>query len=418
MTEKHLPHELFFDKWVELYASRNESMRSSAVRDLLAVTDRPDIISLAGGLPYIKALNMKKLQEAVCNVIDRSGTDALQYGSSEGYEGLRSYLVKYLAEEDIRVSPDDILITDGSQQALELIGKIFLNPGDTILTEAPSYVGALNAFLSYQARVVHIPLDENGIKTNLLAKELENLTSQGIRPKFIYVTPNFHNPAGVTLSLPRREQLIKVARKYNTIIVEDNAYARLSFEEEPLPSLKSLDMENVIYLGSFSKIFSPGVRVGWVVTQRPIREKLIYAKQAADLCSSSLTQRVVEEYFKSNLLSSHVKKLIGMYKKRRDAMLAALEEFFPKEVKWTRPKGGFFVWATLPEYLDTTAMLAKAIQEKVAYVPGRAFYADGSGKNCMRLNFSYPREREIREGIRRLSEVIKQEIELYKRLKL
>lgn len=418
MKEKHLPHELFFDKWTHLYASRIESMRSSEVRDLLAVTARPDIISLAGGLPYVKALNSDKLHEAVCSVIDRTGSDALQYGPSEGYEGLRSFLVKYLTEENIHVSPDDILITDGSQQALELIAKIFVNPGDTILTEAPSYVGALSAFLSYQARVVHIPLDENGMKINLLAKELDNLTRQGIKPKFIYVTPNFHNPAGVTLSFSRREQLIKMARKYNVLILEDNAYTRLSFEEEPLPSLKSMDMENTIYLGTFSKIFSPGVRVGWVVAKRPVREKLIFAKQAADLCSSSLTQRVVEEYFKSNLLSPHLKKLIAMYKKRRDAMLDALEEFFPKEAKWTRPKGGFFVWVTLPSYIDTTAMLAKAIQEKVAYVPGRAFYADGSGKNCMRLNYSYPREREIKEGIRRLSEVIEQEIELYKRLKL
>lgn len=418
MKEKRPPHELFFDKWLHLYAGRTATMRSSEVRDLLAVTERPDIISLAGGLPYVKGLNMEKLDEALHEVIEKTGSEALQYGPSEGYAGLRNYLVKFMAEEGVQVTPDDIVITDGSQQAVELLTKIFVNPGDVILTEAPSYVGALNAFLSYQTKVVQIPLDDNGIKIDLLVRKIEELKRNKIQPKFIYITPNFHNPAGVTLSHQRRKKLIKLARQYHIPIIEDNAYSRLSFEEATPPCLKSIDPENVIYVGTFSKILSPGLRVGWVSAQHPILEKLIYAKQAADLCSSSLSQRLVEEYFKTNEFKPHIKKIALTYRKRRDAMLEALKEFFPKGIKWTKPKGGFFVWVTLPEYIDTTSMLAKAISEKVAYVPGRAFFADGSGKNYMRLNFSYPKEKDIKEGIRRLSEVIEQEIELYKSLKL
>lgn len=417
MKEQKPSQELFFDKWTHLYSDRTANMRSSEVRDLLAVTQRPDIIALAGGAPYTQALNLEKMGRILGNIL-KDGPGVLNYGASEGYEPLRKWLTEFMAEEDVDCTPDDIIITDGSQQGLELVGKIFLNPGDTIITEAPSYVGALNAFLSYQANIIQLPCDDNGLKIDKVAETLEDLKKKGVRPKFIYVIPSFQNPSGVTMSLARRKKLIKLAREYETLIVEDNAYRRLSFEEEPLASLKTLDPENVIYLGTFSKVLSPGLRVGWVVAQRPIREKLIFAKQAADLCGSSLSQRVVADYFAETDMKAHLKKLIAIYIKRRDKMLNACEEYFPKGVKWTTPKGGFFVWATLPDYLDTTNMLAKAVEQKVAYVPGKAFFADGTGRNCMRLNYSFMKESDIREGIRRLAEVVETEMELYRSLKL
>ncbi len=410
-------HEFQLDKWLHLYAWRVESMRSSEIRDLLAVTARPDIIAFAGGIPYVKALDLDKISEIVSNVIKNSGTDALQYGPSEGYAGLREMLVKYMADEDVATTADDIVLTEGSQQALEMLGKIFINSGDTIIAEAPSYVGALNAFLSYEANIIQIPMDKDGMNISILEKKLEGLKIAGIQPKFIYTVPYFQNPGGISLSVTRRKKLIKLARKYNTIILEDCAYRRLQYEGKEMPSLKTLDPKSVIYLGSFSKIFAPGLRVGWVIAPRPIREKLIFAKQAADLCSSNLTQYIVEQYLKEISLKQQLRKFKNIYRKRRDAMLEALDEFFPPGTRWTKPKGGFFIWATLPDYIDTTAMLAKAIQEKVAYVPGKAFFADGSGRDSMRLNFSYPEEKDIKEGIRRLSEVIEQEMELYKSLK-
>ncbi len=417
VKDQQSPQEMFFDKWQHLYSDRTESMRSSEVRDLLAVTQRPDIIALAGGAPYTEALNLDKMSRILGEVM-KDGPGPLNYGSSEGYEPLRVWLTKFMADEDVACTPDDIVITDGSQQGLELVGKIFLNPGDTIVAEAPSYVGALNAFLSYQADIIQIECDDNGLKVDKVAETLENLKRRGITPRFIYVIPSFQNPSGVTMSLARRKKLVKLARQYNTLIVEDNAYRRLSFEEEPLASIKTLDPDNVVYLGTFSKILSPGLRVGWVVAPRPIREKLIFAKQAADLCSSSLTQRVVTAYFGETDMKTHLKKLIGIYIKRRDKMLNACAEYFPRGVKWTKPKGGFFVWVTLPEYLDTTNMLAKAVEQKVAYVPGKAFFADGTGRNCMRLNYSFMKESDIREGVRRLAEVVEQEMELYRSLKL
>jgi len=418
LADKRPSHELFFDKWTHLYADRIASMRSSEVRDLLAVTERPDIIALAAGAPYTKALNMEKMNRIMQEVMKKNGPAALNYGSSEGYEPLRKWLTEFMAGEDVTCTPDDIVITDGSQQGLELLAKILVNPGDTIICEAPSYVGALNAFLSFQANIIQIPCDDNGIKTEKVAETLASLKKKGITPRFIYVIPNFQNPSGVTMSLSRRKKLIKLAREYNTIIAEDNAYRRLSFEETPTPSLTSLDDENVIYLGTFSKMLSPGLRVGWLIAPRPIREKIVFAKQAADLCSSSLTQRIVEEYFRQTNMDAHLNKLIAIYVKRRDKMLCAIEEFFPKGVKWTTPKGGFFIWATLPSYLDTTNMLAKAIEQKVAYVPGKAFFADGvTGRDSMRLNYSFMKESDIREGIRRLGEVIETEMELYRSLK-
>lgn len=411
-------HEFFFDKWLHLYAGRVETMRSSEVRDLLAVTARPDIIALAGGSLDIKASNLGKVNDIVADVLTEAGPEALSYGPSEGYLGLRKFLVGFMADEGVECDVDDIIITQGGQQALELTAKIFVNPGDVILAEAPSYVGALNAFLSYQANVIQVKMDDKGMLINRLEDELKELAKKGVQPKYIYTIPNSQNPGGISMSLPRRKKLVKLAREYKTLIVEDSAYRRIRFEGEDIPSLKQLDPDNVVYIGTFSKILSAGLRVGWVIAPRPIREKLVFAKQAADLCSSSLAQRIVHQFFHETPVNAHINKLINVCRRRRDTMLDALEEFFPKGIMWTRPIGGFFVWVTLPTYIDTTAMLAKAIQQKVAYVPGKAFFADGSGRNCMRLNYSFPKEKDIDEGIHRLADVIEQEMELYKRLKV
>lgn len=402
-----------FDKWNKLYSKRSHLLKSSAVRDLLAVTARPDIISLAGGLPYTRSFKTEKMVEATRLTMERQGNEALQYGPSEGHSGLKQHIVNILARENIKVNENDFIITDGSQQALDLIGKIFIDPGDVIFVEAPSYVGALNAFAAYQPKIVGIPLDDKGLRVDLLEEKLKTAKKQ--KPKFLYLVPNFHNPAGVTLSLARRKRLLELSQQHNLLLIEDNPYGFLRYDGELLPSLRSLD-ENVVYISTFSKIFSPGIRLGWAIAPHPILEKLIFAKQSADLCSSSFTQRVVEEFLNANKLDGYLADLIQRYRRKRDIMLESLEEYFPPETKWTKPEGGFFIWVELPDYLDSTEMLAEAISEKVAYVPGKAFFADGSGANFMRLCFSYPAEEEIREGIRRLAEVINNQMALYQSL--
>lgn len=401
-----------FDKWSELYAERVGSLKSSAVRDLLSVTARPDIISLAGGLPYTNDFRMEKVVSAVRETMLKEGSAALQYGPTEGHVGLKEHIVKLMAVDGIKVDVDDLVVTDGSQQGLDLLAKVFIDPGDTILVEAPSYVGAINAFEAYQPKMVGIPLDAEGIIVERLAETLAQLKKEGKRAKFLYLIPNFHNPAGVTLSLERRHKLIDLAREYELLLVEDNPYGRLRFEGEDVPSLRALD-ESVVYLGTFSKIFSPGVRLGWVTAPTPILEKIICGKQSADLCTSSFTQRLVEHFFSANDLGEYLDSLITLYRSRRDAMLESLSEYFPPEAAWNRPQGGFFVWVELPPFVDTTEMLAEAISKKVAYVAGRAFYPDGSGQNFMRLAFCYPKEEDIREGIRRLAGVVKNQLALY-----
>lgn len=405
--------ELIFNKWAKLYAERTRFMRSSEIRDLLNVTARPDIISFSGGLPDTKSFPMEIIVEIVRHLMHREGSMLLQYGNSEGYTGLKKVIVNLMEEMGISIEEEDVLITDGAQQGLELLGKIFIDPGDTVIVEAPSYVGGLQAFSSYQANFVSVPLDENGLKVDVLKQTLEKLEKEGKAPKFLYTVPTFHNPAGVVLSSKRRKELVALAKKYNLLVIEDDPYSWVQFEEERLKPLRSLD-ESIIYLGTFSKIFSPGFRIGWVVAPRPIIEKLIFAKQAADLCSSSFTQRVIAEYFLNYPWKIHLNRLVGLYRERRNAMVDALKEFLPTEASWTSPQGGLFLWAKLPDYVDTTEMLAEAINEaKVSYVPGRAFFADRSGQNCMRLNFSYPDAEEIHEGVKRLSQVVKRKISLY-----
>ncbi len=407
MTELHL------DKWQEIYAQRVHSIRPSAVRILFAAAARPDIISLAGGMPHASSFPLQEILEATRKVIEKEGEIAFQYGSSEGNIELRKFIANFMKDDGIKVYPEDIIITDGAQQALDLVAKIMINPGDPVITEAPSYVGALNAFLSYQSKIIGIPLDDDGLQTEHLPRTLERLKKDGLKPKFIYTIPNFQNPGGVSLSLERRKFLVSWAKENKILLIEDNAYGPLSFKEKPLPTLKSMNSD-VIYLGTFSKIFSPGVRIGWLTAPRPILEKMIPGKEAVNLCPSPFTQKVLVTYLKSNDIKKHIQHLVSLYKKRKNAMLDALNKFFPEEASWTKPQGGFFVWATLPSYINTTEMLAKALEEKVAYVPGEAFFADGRGLNSMRLNFSFPDPEAIYEGIKRLAKVVKEQFTIYR----
>lgn len=408
--------EFRLDQWINLYAPRVNSMRSSAIRDLLAVTARPDVISFAGGLPDTRVFPVHQIVEATQRVMFREGAEALQYGPTDGHEALKRHIVKIMDEIDVEVGVDDLIITDGAQQALELLGKIFIGKDDTVIVEAPSYVGALQAFSGYEPNFVSIPLDNAGIRTDILTEKLERLSSEKIQPKFLYTVSNFHNPAGVTMAGERRQKLIELSRKYGFIIIEDDPYGRLRFDGEEQPPLRSMD-ENVIYLSTFSKIFAPGMRLGWVIAPRAILEKVIRAKEAANLCSSSFSQRVTEEYMSVFDWQHNVEVLIDLYRERRDAMLGALEEFFPEGSTWTQPNGGLFIWSTLPEGLDTEELNAEAIREaKVAFVPGKAFYVEKGGVSSMRLNFSYCQPDIIYEGIKRLGSVIKRQLTLYRSL--
>lgn len=391
------------------YASRTSQMLSSEVRDLLAVTARPDIISFAGGLPYTEAIDPEVMLETVSGVIREECPAALQYGPTDGYVPLKHDLVEVMAEEGIHCLPEDIVITHGAQQALDLLAKILINPGDHIIMEGPTYVGALNSFMSYQPVIHTIPLDDGGIAVERLEEVLEGLASRGIRPKFLYTVPNFQNPTGITLEEDRRHAVLSLSREYDFIIIEDNPYGLLRYEGEPLPPLRSLDEERVVYLGTLSKIFSAGMRIGWVSAPRPVLEKVLLAKQSADLCTSSFTQRIAHRFFRERDWRGLISKLRAIYRERRDAMLSALDDYFPEEIRWTKPAGGLFVWVTLPEYINSSDMLASALEYKVAFVPGTGFFPPPGGTNYMRLNFSYPGLEEIWEGIKRLSKVIKRE---------
>lgn len=407
-----------FDYFRGLYADRTHSMMSSEIRELLAVTARPDIISLAGGLPYTGVMPVEMLVELAERVFREDGPGAMQYGPTDGYAPLKHSLCMVMEEEGLRAYPEEILITHGSQQALDMLSKILLNPGDPVIVEAPSYVGALNSFMSYQPEIHTVSMDGEGLLLGELEAVLLRLRRGGRRAKFLYTVPNFQNPAGITLSAERRLGLVELAREHDLLIIEDNPYGLLRYEGEPLPTLKSLDPQRVVYLGTLSKIFSAGLRVGWAYAPPPLLEKLLLAKQSADLCTSTLTQRMAHAYFQTQDWRATIARLVKLYRSRRDAMLESLEEFFPEEAAWTRPDGGFFVWASLPPYLDTKSMLAKSVESKVAYVPGTGFYPGRRGANEMRLNFSYPEESDIREGIKRLSRVIRREMSLARSLGL
>jgi len=400
-----------FDKWDGRYAARMKDVRSSAVRDLFAAATRPDMISFSGGMPEISRVPIDEVVAAATAALRESGCEALQYGSSEGRLALRAFVCELMAEIGVRIRPDDTVITAGAQQSLDLLAKVFLDPGDVVITEGPTYLGALQAFSAYQPRIVCIPMDAEGMRTDVLAAELEALGPRGA--KFIYTIPNFQNPGGVTLTPARRRTLLELARTYDIPVIEDDPYGRLRFEGGHAMPLRALD-EEVIYLGTFSKIFAPGLRLGWAIAPRPILGRFLLAKQAADLCGSAYAQLTAERYFGGTRWRRVLQDLTRTYAERRNAMAAALQEHFPPEARWTVPEGGFFIWVEMPAFLDLKSILAEAVEHGVTYVPGDAFFPDGRGRNCMRLAFCYAEPEAINEGIRRLAEVLEDRLELYR----
>ncbi len=386
-------------------------MKASAIRALFAVANRPEVVSLAGGMPFLDGLPLDVVADVSARLIREHGTVAMQYGSGQGAPELREQIVEVMALEAISAHADDVVVTTGSQQALDLVTRIFIDPGDVIVAEAPSYVGALGVFHAAQAEVEHVPMDDDGLVPEALEETLARLAAEGRRVKFIYTVPNFHNPGGMTLSLERRPQITEIAKKYGVLILEDNPYGLLGFDADPLPALHSFAPEHVIYLGSFSKTFAPGFRVGWALAPHAVREKLVIASEASILCPSMMSQLSISTYLKNWDWLGQVKKFREVYRERRDAMISALEEYLP-DARWTVPQGGFYTWVTLPDGLDAQSMLPRAVTELVAYVPGNAFYADDGGSANMRLSFCYPTPERITEGVRRLSRVVQKELEL------
>ncbi|MCR5846026.1 MAG: PLP-dependent aminotransferase family protein [bacterium] len=400
---------MVFDEWGSSYSSRMQTMRRSAVRDLFAAASRSDIISLSGGMPDIGKLPLDLVSKAVAAAIDEEGISALQYGSTDGRIQTKEIICMLMRDFEIEVTPDDIIITAGAQQALDLLGKTFINPGDTIITEAPTYLGALQAFSAYEPSIVGIPFDDDGMRTDLLEEALES--NRESLPKFIYTIPTFQNPGGVTMSLERRKELLELANRFGVLVIEDDPYGRLRYSGEPVPCLRKLD-ENVIYLGTVSKVFAPGLRTGWIIAPQPILNKINLAKQGTDLCGSALNQVVVEHYFNDTPWRKTLERLIAAYSVRKDAMMAALNEHFPPEASYTHPDGGFFLWVTLPKYVDTGQMLSLALDSGVTYVPGDGCYPNGEGRNSMRIAFCYEEPDAIAEAIRRLAGVIEDRVEL------
>ncbi|GAA3410426.1 PLP-dependent aminotransferase family protein [Streptosporangium vulgare] len=398
------------DTYVDRYAARATGMVASEVRALFSVASRPEVVSLAGGMPYVTALPLDVVGELVADLIAKRGPVALQYGSGQGDPHLREQICDVMRMEGIEANPDDVVVTVGSQQALDLITRIFIDPGDVVLAEGPSYVGALGTFSAYQARVIHVAMDSEGIVPESLAQTIYALKSAGNRIKFLYTIPTFQNPAGVTLSVARRQQVLEICQRADVLIVEDNPYGMLGFDGDPMRTLRADNADGIVYLGSFSKTLAPGFRVGWALAPHAIREKLVLAMESAVLSHSSFTQLAVGQYLATQPWREQIKSFRELYRERRDTMLASLEALMPDGVTWTRPGGGFFVWATLPEGLDSKALLPRAVAERVAFVPGTGFFADGGGARHMRLSYCYPEPERIREGVRRLAGVIGQEL--------
>jgi 2-aminoadipate transaminase len=405
------------ERYAGLFARRTQGMTSSAMRDLMAVIAQPDVISLAGGLPDTSTFPAEDLAALTARMAAESSAAALQYGATEGLEDVKRCIVEVMAAEGMSVETDDVLITTGGQQVIDLVCRALIDPGDVILAEGPTYPGAVPVFGSYQADVVQIEMDDDGMRVEELEVQLDRLAREGRTPKFIYTIPSFHNPAGVTMSLERRRMLVRLAKERELLVLEDNPYGLLRYEGAPLPTLYDLDGgEYVIYLGTFSKILSPGLRVGWAAAPHPVLAKLSLGKQAADLCSPSFTQYFVATYFAARDWRAYLRTLVDLYRRRRDVMLDALAEHMPPGATWTRPQGGLFVWARLPDFIDTTDLLARALRENVAFVPGRGAYLDGRGGSEMRLNFSGVTEEEIREGVRRIGKIVREQMELFSTL--
>jgi 2-aminoadipate transaminase len=416
------------ERYAGLFASRTRVMKSSAMRDLMAITARPEVISLAGGLPDTSTFPPGTFAAITQRIAAESCAKALQYGPTDGLPETKDCIAAVMAAEGMHVDREDTLVTTGGQQVIDLVTKTLIDPGDVVIAEGPTYPGAVPVFCAYQADVVQIEMDSEGMRVDLLEQTLERLARESRKPKFIYTVPSFQNPAGVTLSPSRRRRLVEIAHERELLVLEDNPYGLLRYEgAAPLP-LHALDGGGlaqapgvagraargyVMYLGTFSKILSPGIRLGWVVAPPPVLEKINLGKQAADLCTSTLSQLMVQAWFEQGRWQDYVESLTELYRARRDTMLDALADHFPPQAEWTRPSGGLFIWVTLPDFIDTTDLLARALRENVAFVPGEAAYLDGRGRNAMRLNFSGSNEESIREGIRRIGEVISEQVELY-----
>jgi len=413
--------KITFDYWKHLYSSRMAGMVSSEIRDLLSLSARPDIISFAGGLPEVRALNHQKLERYIKRTLRTDAEISLQYGDSTGYYPLRTRLIDVMALEGVSADEEDIIITAGGQQALDLLAKTFIDPGDTIITEAPSYTGALNAFNAYEANIIGIPIDKDGIIVSEVEKKLDELSKQKTRVKFIYVVPSFSNPSGTTISFKRRKDLLDLAKKHNTIIIEDNPYGMLRYEGKAIPTIKELDSKgdnrNVIYISTLSKLFAPGFTIGWIVAPHLVLEKLTLGVQSAVLCNSTFSQRIAYEYFSDPSWKNNITEFIKIYKNRRDTMFSALEENLSGIGTWSKPKGGFFIWLKIPDFLNTKEILADAVRNKVAFVPGTGFYADGRGKDSARIAFCTESRENIEKGIKILAKIIKDKIRLYKSFK-
>ena len=396
----------------ERFANRAAHMKPSEIRSLFAVASRPEIVSLAGGMPNLSAFPMSMMADVVQKLVLTNGAEALQYGSGQGHPKLRDQICDVMALEGIRANPDDVLVTTGSQQALDLISRIFLDPGDVVLVEEPSYVGALGTFQQYEASVAHVETDDSGLVPQGLRDAIAALRGAGRTIKFLYLIPNYQNPSGVLLPAERRTEILNICRESGIFVVEDNPYGLLGFDEPSPNAMRAQDSENVIYLGTFSKTIAPGLRIGWALVPSSLKEKLIIASESSILCPSNFAQLAISSYLAEQPWRDQISSFCDLYKLRRDAMLESLDEHFPAVAKWTKPSGGFYVWVTLPPEIDTTALMPKAIVAKVAYVPGTAFFADGFGSWSLRLSYCFPTPERIRDGVKALGGVIKSEMSL------
>ena len=400
------------DPWIDSYAGRARTLSGSAIRALFAVASRPEVVSLAGGMPYVQALSMEQMADIAAKVLRDRGAQALQYGSGQGDVTLREQILEVTAEVGVHAHPDDIIVTTGSQMALDLVTRTFCDPGDVVLVESPSYVGALGVFRAYECEVIHVAMDDDGLIPSALQEAIDSVRAAGKRIKLIYTIPSFHNPAGVTQSPERRQEILRIGQQAGIAILEDDPYGLLGFEGPPPRALRADDDEGVIYLGSFSKTIASGLRVGWAIAPHGVREKLVLAAEAATLCPSNCSQLTVSEYLATQPWREQIKFFQEVYRERRDALLESLQAMMPAGTRWTIPAGGFYSWVTLPDGLDATAMLPRAIAELVAYVPGTGFYVDGQGSANMRLSYCYPDPERIREGVRRLASVVETELEI------
>ena len=400
------------DPWVSAYASRASSMTASEIRSLFAVASRPEVVSLAGGMPYVSALPLDEMADTIASMIRERGATALQYGSGQGDPVLREQITEVMAEVGIHAHPDDIVVTTGSQMALDLVVRVFCDPGDVVLVESPSYVGALGVFRAYECNVVHVAMDEQGLNPVALEETIKRLQAEGKKIKMIYTIPSYHNPAGITQGPDRRKDILSIAKSHGILILEDDPYGLLGFDGVVPRAIRADDADGVVYLGSFSKTIASGLRVGWALAPHGVREKLVLAAESAILCPSNYAQFTVSSYLATKPWRDQVAVFRDVYRERRDALLDTMKVLMPAGTTWTVPTGGFYSWVTLPEGMDSRAMLPRAVNALVAYVPGTGFYVDGQGRQSLRLSYCYPTPERIKEGVRRLASVVEQELEL------